>query len=33
MAVAKLCLHEGKKWLATERGIHARRTGWNKSEK
>ena len=33
MAVAKLCLNEGKKWLDTELGINARRTGWNKREK
>ena len=33
MAAAKLCLNEGKKWLDTELGINARRTGWNKREK
>jgi hypothetical protein len=33
MAVAKLCLNEGKKWLETELGMNARRNGCNKSEK
>ena len=33
MAVAKLCLNEGKKGLGTKSGIEARHTDWDKSEK